>query len=266
MKIALAAAALLSVSAIDNTADNQTEFARSVWEKVDPRRTNETVQMCIKSSECPNPDHVCASHNWEYNGQFEGMRGCWHKSVCQNELMSQSFFMFDDRKIQWFCGDDAHEKANGDYDVANSYAGFRPVAENHWPEYQTACKIDKDCWDRSEDENQRCTAIYWEAKNDGSNFGLGNACYSYGGADPCPNGADTPSFAEENVNYDNTNEFSYYNQLWCTGNDKGLAERMNSKLAGKWEHMNENEFMEWVMGAQALAASLVVGVSMTAAL
>jgi hypothetical protein len=34
-------------------------------------------------------------HNWSNTILFEGMTGCWHKSVCKNEFGTQSFTMPD---------------------------------------------------------------------------------------------------------------------------------------------------------------------------
>ena len=89
---------------------------RSVWVPAENvYKSMADVQTCKHSMDCPGVDEVCAKHNWGYNNQFESMTGCWHKSVCKNEMGSQSFEMFDGRRIQWFCDRDAHEKANGNY-------------------------------------------------------------------------------------------------------------------------------------------------------
>ena len=100
MKTSAVIAALLSVNAVENTKDNTSGAERSVWVSTTPTYKKYTdVKTCTKTADCKDADSVCAQHNWTYNNQFEGMRGCWHKSVCKNTEGTSSFNMFDGRKI-----------------------------------------------------------------------------------------------------------------------------------------------------------------------
>lgn len=93
---------------------------------------------------------------------------------------SQSFFMFDDRKIQFFCDNDDATKRRTDHYGTNPYKALRAHGPaNFWPKYEDACLVDSDCWKRSSDKGQRCTKAVWEYDNRKGQFNTsGYACYS----------------------------------------------------------------------------------------
>ena len=74
--------------------------------------------------------------------------------------------MFDERKIQWYCNDEALAKIGGDFGQL-AYP-IDPVDKNWWPAYFDACKTHEDCRRRSGVENQSCTRYTWDAVADGS--------------------------------------------------------------------------------------------------
>ena len=64
---------------------------------------------CGSNNDC-DEGHVCADHNWAYNGQVESGRGCWEFAVCSG---NGAFNMFDGRKIQWWCDSYSTHAADG---------------------------------------------------------------------------------------------------------------------------------------------------------
>lgn len=205
MKHYIATIALLLglAQGIENTGDSKEE--RSVWVPADPKYDSVNSKTCKTSSDCPGADMVCARHAWAYNKQYEAAQGCWHKSVCRGNA---SYLMFDGRQIQWFCGDDAATKVNGDFGDAKPYP-LKLSKTKHWEAYAEACKTHEDCIARSGKKNQRCTAFIWDGTDDGKAFGSGTACYTWD-KEVCPG----KSWAIQNKNYVGT-KFSHYTQMWC---------------------------------------------------
>lgn len=142
------------------------------------------------------------------------MMGCWSPQVCKNNMGTSSYTMFDDRKIQFFCDDEAQSRYDPTLEMEYP---LRPVATNWWPEYQDACRSDQDCMNRSGNSAQKCTQTVWEHTK-GVSGALGSACYSYDNGE-CDAGSQAPTFAVINDNYANTGGFSYFTQSWCTGGD-----------------------------------------------
>ena len=113
MKLSVTVMAFLGhIKAIENT-EAGSDTPRAVWINVDRNEYTRNEKVCQKQTDCAGVDMVCIDHRWEYNDQWEAATGCWHKSVCSNKYGNQSFTMFDDRKIQWFCSDEAKAKALG---------------------------------------------------------------------------------------------------------------------------------------------------------
>ena len=57
------------------------------------------------------------------------------------------------------------------------------------------------------------TAVLYEGTKDGLNYSNMVSCYNYDAdAMPCPG----PNFAKQNMNYENTDRFSYHEELSCS--------------------------------------------------
>ena len=111
---------------------------------------------------------------WEYNNQQESGIGCWDNSVCDKE----SFYMFDGRKIQFFCDEVAAEKFGGKYSTSLAYPIWA-AKEKHWMEWESTCNTHQDCRDRNGRKDQHCTGFIWEATEDGESWASGTSCYTW---------------------------------------------------------------------------------------
>jgi len=96
----------------DATYDETDKHERSVWAAAPAKYNAITAKGCTRQTDCA-ANHVCIQHQWAYNGQFEGARGCWHKSVC--EPGRSSYYMQDDRQLQFFCDNAARSRIGGNY-------------------------------------------------------------------------------------------------------------------------------------------------------
>ena len=183
-----------AVQGIENTETNETENERAVWVAADNKYVLSSEKSCTLSTDCA-ADHVCVTHAWAYNDQYESAKGCWHKSVCAGNA---SFWMFDERKIQFFCDTSATDKIDGDFGEL-TYPITVSETE-HWTEARDACTTHGDCILASEKDGQRCTEILWDVSEDGSAWTVGKACYTWD-EEVCGAGE---TFSVVNENYENT--------------------------------------------------------------
>ena len=122
----------------------------------------------------------------------------------------------DRRKLQFFCSDKQLEQSK---DLEAPW-GLIEQETRYWDEFKIACEKDSDC---KEDLSQQCTYILWDATLSGDSYANGVACYSWD-TPVCP-GA---QFAAVNVNFEKSNEFSYYTQYDCTKNADGATSLLAS--------------------------------------
>jgi len=166
--------------------------------------TNPPFTICTTDSDCDGDQYVCVQHMWEYNGQTDSGTGCWDQTVCTN---TQSWYMLDNRRIQWFCSLEQRDKGNEYIEDGGSLAYPLTSADIYWYDYEDSCSQDSDC-----SEDQYCTTLLWEATEDRNSYSFGSACYNWD-TPVCPS---VTSFAMENMNYEENGYFSYYNEYWCT--------------------------------------------------
>ena len=86
---------------------------------------------CNTNADC-HADHVCADHMWEYGGQVESARGCWQFAVCSG---NSAYWMFDGRKIQWWCDSYSSFAADG----LDAPYGLTRADQPHFAEFQSGC-------------------------------------------------------------------------------------------------------------------------------
>ena len=69
-------------------------------------------------------------------------------------------------------------------------------------EFKEVCSADNDCTEAQ----PHCVYLLWDFTKDGSSFGYGKTCFKTND-DICSKDS---YYAQENSNYDKTDEFSYY--------------------------------------------------------
>lgn len=156
---------------------------------------------CVTNADC-SAGHVCADHMWEYGGQNEVGRGCWEFAVCSDDA---AYWMFDGRKIQWWCDSYSSQAANG----LDAPYGLTRADQPHFDELISGCKVNTDC----PSADHFCTWFVWEGTQDGKSWGQGSACYIQDEG-RCPSDA---HWGTVNSNYwgDSGTGFSAYTQQDC---------------------------------------------------